>query len=75
KRNVNARPTKRGWPGFSGRVPRIQTLRNPFFNNSVVMVAVVTWESVSTTCRGLLIRVFLLQRGLAQKHEILREPG
>ena len=32
----------RGWPGCSGAVPRIQTLRRPFFSSMVVMVAVET---------------------------------
>ena len=41
KRSVNAGPTRRGWPGLSGRVPRIQTLRRPFFSSTVVIVAVV----------------------------------
>src|SRR5438105_9529512 len=49
KRSVNARPTRRGCPGLSGRVPRIQTLRRPFFSRSVVRVAVVTRESAATT--------------------------
>src|SRR5215475_11306083 len=41
KRSVNAGPTSRGNPGRSGRAPRIQTLRRPFFRRTVVMVAVV----------------------------------
>ncbi len=45
-RSVNARPTIRGSPCRSGRVPRIQTLRKPFFNRTVVSVAVETPESV-----------------------------
>ena len=50
KRSVNARPTTRGWPGFSGRVPRIQTLRRPFFKRNVVRGAVATSDSVQTIC-------------------------
>ena len=42
KRSVKASPTSRGCPGRSGRAPRIQTLRSPFFNSTVVMVAVET---------------------------------
>src|SRR3954467_2349018 len=41
KRRVNAGPTSRGRPGFSGRAPRIQMFRRPFFRRTVVMVAVV----------------------------------
>ena len=48
KRSVNAGPTMRGWPGDSGRVPRIHTLRRPFLSRIVVRVAVVTRESVAT---------------------------
>ncbi len=55
KRSVNALPTRRGWPALSGRVPRIQTLRRPFFSSSVVKVAVVTREKVSTMSRSRLI--------------------
>jgi len=40
KRIVKALPTKRGCPARMGRVPRNQTLRKPFFNKMVVMVAV-----------------------------------
>jgi hypothetical protein len=40
KRMVKAGPTKRGWSGRSGRVPRIQMLRKPFFSRTVVTVAV-----------------------------------
>ncbi len=43
-RNVKARPTSRPWPGLIGRVPRIQTLRRPFFSRIVVMLAVVTLD-------------------------------
>jgi hypothetical protein len=32
----------RGWPAASGLVPRIQTLRSPFFKRIVVIVAVAT---------------------------------
>jgi len=46
---VNARPTRRGWPGASGRVPRSQTLRSPFFSSTVVMVAVDTLVSAWLT--------------------------
>ena len=48
KRSVKARPTTRGCPGCSGRVPRIHTLRRPFLSSSVVRVAVVTPERAST---------------------------
>src|SRR4051794_19410893 len=41
KRSVKAGPTRRGRPGRSGRAPRIQILRRPFFSRTVVMVAVV----------------------------------
>src|SRR4051812_19121748 len=47
KRRVNASPTSRGCPGLSGREPRIQTFRSPFLSNTVVMVAVVTRDSVA----------------------------
>jgi hypothetical protein len=47
KRNVKAGPTKRFCPGRSGRVPRIQTFRRPFFRRTVVMVAVETRDSVA----------------------------
>src|SRR5690349_15165984 len=46
KRSVKADPTSRGRPGLRGRAPRIQTLRRPFFNRTVVMVAVVTRERI-----------------------------
>ena len=48
-RSVKARPTMRGLPPCSGRLPRIQTLRMPFFSRMVVMVLVLTRFSVSTT--------------------------
>ena len=48
KRSVKARPTRRGWSGRSGRVPRIQTFRRPFFSRIVVSVAVDTPERAST---------------------------
>ena len=48
KRSVNARPTSRFCPARSGCVPRSHTLRSPFFSRMVVMVAVVTFDSVST---------------------------
>jgi hypothetical protein len=48
KRNVNAGPTNRFCPGRSGRVPRIQTFLKPFFNRTVVMVAVETRERVAS---------------------------
>ena len=48
KRSVKARPTSRGWPGCSGRVPRIQTLRRPFLSRTVVTVAVETPDSAAT---------------------------
>ena len=44
KRSVKARPTRRGWPGDKGWVPRIQTLRRPFLSRIVVMLAVVTLD-------------------------------
>ena len=44
KRSVKARPTSRPWPGLIGRVPRIHTLRSPFFSRIVVMLAVVTLD-------------------------------
>ena len=47
KRSVKARPTRRPWPALIGRVPRIQTLRSPFFSRIVVMLAVVILDSVS----------------------------
>src|SRR5581483_8018986 len=46
KRRVKAGPTSRGRPGFSGRAPRIQTFRRPFFRSTVVMVAVVILDRV-----------------------------
>src|SRR5689334_709203 len=46
KRRVKASPTRRAWPGFSGRAPRIQTFRKPFLSRTVVIVAVVTCERV-----------------------------
>ena len=49
-RSVNALPTLRGWPLRMGLVPRIQTLRSPFFKRMVVRVAVVTASRVLTTC-------------------------
>jgi hypothetical protein len=42
KRNVKARPIWRGCGERIGFVPRIQTLRSPFFSSTVVMVAVET---------------------------------
>ena len=47
KRNVNAGPTRRFWPGANGLVPRSQTLRRPFFNSTVVSVAVAIAERVA----------------------------
>src|SRR5689334_23756225 len=47
KRSVKAGPTSRGRPGFSGFAPRIQTFRRPFLSRTVVMVAVVTRDSVA----------------------------
>src|SRR5262249_21663515 len=46
KRRVKAGPTSRGSPGFSGRAPRIQTFRRPFFKSTVVMVAVVILDRI-----------------------------
>src|ERR1700676_1244518 len=51
-RIVKAAPTTRGEPGRSGRQPRIQTLRSPFFSKIVVIVAVDTPERVCTTSRA-----------------------
>src|SRR6201994_2215579 len=48
KRNVKAGPTNRGSPGFSGRAPRIQMFRRPFFRRTVVMVAVVIFDRILT---------------------------
>ena len=47
KRKVKAGPTRRGWPSRCGRGPRIHMLRNPFFNRSVVIVAVETPFKIS----------------------------
>src|SRR2546430_15587151 len=47
KRSVKAGPTSRGCPGRNGRAPRIQTFRRPFLSRTVVMVAVVTRDSVA----------------------------
>ena len=47
KRSVKAGPAMRACSGRSGSVPRIQTLRRPFFSKIVVIVAVVTPSSVS----------------------------
>jgi hypothetical protein len=47
KRSVKAGPTVRAPPETSGRGPFIQQRRMPFFNNMVVMVAVVIVRSVS----------------------------
>ena len=47
KRSVNASPTSRFCPGRNGREPRSQTFRSPFFRRTVVMVAVVTRDSVA----------------------------
>ena len=65
KRSVKARPTRRsGNRSASGRAPRIQTLRKPFFSSTVVSVAVVTpararrvasssgWGSIGFIVRG-----------------------
>src|SRR5690242_4584464 len=46
KRSVKAGPTSRGCPGLSGRAPRIQMFRRPFFSSTVVMVAVVILDRV-----------------------------
>jgi hypothetical protein len=46
KRRVKTGPTRRGWSGRSGLVPRIQTLRSPFFRRIVVMVALDTASRV-----------------------------
>jgi hypothetical protein len=50
KRSVKAGPTNRFCPGTSGRVPRSQTFRNPFFKSTVVMVAVDTCDNVAMAC-------------------------
>ena len=47
KRKVNARPTMRGCPERIGRVPLIQTRRNPCLSRTVVIVAVDTGFSAS----------------------------
>ena len=47
KRSVKASPTRRPCPPASGFVPRIQTLRRPFFRRTVVSVAVDTPFSTS----------------------------
>src|ERR1700745_2071719 len=47
KGSVKAGPTSRFCPGCSGRAPRIQTFRNPFFRRTVVMVAVETFVRVA----------------------------
>ena len=47
-RSVNARPTRRGPPGFGARALRSQTSRSPCFSSTVVSVAVVTSASVTT---------------------------
>src|SRR6185369_17162951 len=47
KRSVKAGPTRRGCPGRSGLVPRIQTFRRPFLSRTVVMVAVDTRDRVA----------------------------
>jgi hypothetical protein len=44
---VKAGPTSRGCPGRSGREPRNQTFRSPFFRRTVVMVAVETRERIA----------------------------
>ena len=41
KRSVNAGPTRRAGVSWMLRVPRIHTLRNPFFNRTLAIVAVV----------------------------------
>ena len=50
KRSVKARPARRRAAAASptGRAPRIQTLRRPFFSSTVVKVAVVTDSSAAT---------------------------
>src|ERR1700680_3175083 len=55
KRKVKTAPTTRGEPERSGRQPRSQTLRRPFFSKIVVMVAVDTPERVCTTSRSSVI--------------------
>jgi hypothetical protein len=60
KRSVNALPTSRGWPALRGRVPRIHTLRSPFFSSSVVRVAVVTFSRVATISLSLLMASFAI---------------
>ena len=47
KLSVKAGPTRRFWPGANGLVPRSQTLRRPFFNRTVVSVAVAIAERVA----------------------------
>ena len=47
KRKVKAVPTTRFCPGCLGKAPRSQTLRRPFFNRTVVSVAVAIAERVA----------------------------
>ena len=58
KRSVNAGPAMRGWPGFSGAAPRIQTLRRPFFNSTVVTVAVETRMALSMVLASMVMSGF-----------------
>src|SRR5690606_2828096 len=57
KRTVNARPTFRSEAEHNGRAPRIQTLRSPFFNSTVVKVAVVTFARALKDCSSLIMVV------------------
>src|ERR1700684_2719616 len=52
KRSVKAGPTSRFCPGRNGFAPRSQTFRKPFLRRTVVMVAVVTCESVAMASGG-----------------------
>jgi hypothetical protein len=54
-RKVNARPISLGWPARIGLVPRIQTLRSPFFSSTVVTVAVDTPESAESVAGSMVI--------------------
>ena len=68
KRNVKARPTTRRRAVGKGRVPRIQTLRSPFFSSTVVSVAVETASSTRTTAASSGTAGFSRHRGF-------RSPG
>jgi hypothetical protein len=52
KRSVNARPMTRRCFDCSGRLPRSQTRRSPFFSSTVVNVAVVTCINAASVPAG-----------------------